>query len=59
VASDGLFDNLFDDEILDITVGMTEGGTRRALQVDPQKLADMLAMRCREGGFELVAFAWI
>jgi serine/threonine protein phosphatase PrpC len=57
VASDGLFDNLFDDEILDITVAMTEGGTRGALHLNPQKLADMLAMRCREGGVKTVWFA--
>lgn len=50
VASDGLFDNLFDDEILEIAVSMTETA-RGSLALDPQKLADTLALRCREGGF--------
>lgn len=50
VASDGLFDNLFDDEILDITVSLTEAA-RGPLHLDPQKLADMLSIRCREGEF--------
>ncbi|KAI9018297.1 phosphatase 2C-like domain-containing protein [Hyaloraphidium curvatum] len=47
VASDGLFDNLFDDEILDIAVAMTEP-PRGAAGLDPQKFADTLAVRCRE-----------
>jgi len=47
VASDGLFDNVFDDEIVSIASDITTG--KKPNMIDPQLIADHLALRCREG----------
>jgi serine/threonine protein phosphatase PrpC len=47
VATDGLFDNVFDDEIVSISSEITNG--KKPNMIDPQEIATQLALRCREG----------
>lgn len=45
IGSDGLFDNVFDEDIVDIVASKTKANI---LQSDPQQIADALLRRARE-----------
>ncbi|KXS15311.1 protein serine/threonine phosphatase 2C [Gonapodya prolifera JEL478] len=48
VGSDGLFDNLFDDDIVEIVRSCTDDVGIRPVDADPQEIADALVERTRQ-----------
>ncbi|TPX37140.1 hypothetical protein SmJEL517_g01031 [Synchytrium microbalum] len=54
IGSDGMFDNVFDEEVVDIVrsvtdrVGVAKDGKLRIRDVDPQRITDALISRARE-----------
>ncbi|KAJ3045353.1 hypothetical protein HDV00_010223 [Rhizophlyctis rosea] len=48
LASDGMFDNVFDDEIVDIVRRVVDENGGEATSSDPQEIADALMRRARE-----------
>ncbi|KAJ3326625.1 hypothetical protein HDU93_002358 [Gonapodya sp. JEL0774] len=48
VGSDGLFDNLFDEDVVDIVKSCTTDIGVRAVDADPQEIADALVERTRQ-----------
>ncbi|KAI8903414.1 phosphatase 2C-like domain-containing protein [Powellomyces hirtus] len=49
LGSDGMFDNVFDDDIVEIIRSVVQSsGTRNRTSVDPQKISDALLRRARE-----------